>query len=160
MRASDRQSVARMNMEELPLRSLLKMLLQAASTIQDCDLARLHVPVATFLFLHRLARHCDHSAKPLGEFLALISASQLADEIIRGFLPAEFDDVRTELERLQGEKEAAIANQDWERARTLLDHAGSLKERVREAGPDAIEIQPDHILQAIARLGYDQPIIV
>ena len=107
------------DLEDWPLPSVLKMLLRAASRIQDYDLLRLQVPVPTFLFLHRLAKQCDHSAKPLGRFLALISASQLAEEVIRSLLPAEYEDIRAKMERLQCEKEVAIGHQDWEHARRV-----------------------------------------
>ena len=121
---------------------------------------RLQVPAPLFLFLHCLARHCDRSAKPLGKFLARISASQLADEIVRDLLPAEFSEVRSELERLQAEKEAAVANAEFQHAAALRDQTDLLKRRVQQACPNAIDIQPDHFVQAIARLGYDQPITI
>ena len=82
-------------MEYEPLPSVAKMLLRAASRLQDNELLPLQVPAPTIGFLYRLAKQCDHSAKPLGRFLALISASQLAEEIVRVLVCDEFKDVRT-----------------------------------------------------------------
>ncbi len=146
--------------QNYPLPSVPKMLLRAASKIQDDDLLQLQVPASMFLFLHQLGKQCDHSTKPLGRFLTSISSEQLADEITRDLLPAEFKYARNELERLQYAREVAIVNQDWEHAVALRDQAVLLKDRVRQACPDAIEIRPENILQAVARLGYDQPMTV
>ena len=155
----DHQSNDCRDMEDWPLTSVTKKLLEAASIVQNYDLLRLQVSAPLFLFLHRLARQCDHSAKQLGRFLALISATELAEEITRDLSPAEFKEFRTQIDRLRREQGVAIDKKDWKQAAAMSHQVASLKERVRQAYP-AIDIQADHFLQAIARLGYDQPITV
>ncbi len=147
------------------LRSVPAMLIEAASAINDDDLLPLRVPASTFAFLYRLGKQCDHSTKPLARFLLRVHRSQLVEEIIRGLLPAEHSSalgaLRAELEPLQREKEEAVANQDWEHARAVRDKTEPLKDRIRQKCKEAfIPVQPDDRLQAISRLGFDQPIIV
>jgi hypothetical protein len=146
--------------EHVPLPSVPKMLLRVASSINDDELVPLHVPPATFLFLHRLGRQCDDSAKPLGRFLVSIHSRQLAEEIVRNVLPPEYSTLRDELDRCQHEKEIAVANQEWERAAALRDETDSLKDRLRQRAHDIIDVQPDHVLEAISKLGFNQPIVL
>jgi hypothetical protein len=135
------------------------MLLRLASSLNDDATLPLRVTVATSEFLHRLGRQCDHSTKPLGRFLLLVSRSRLSDEIVRILLPREFQELHAELERLQIAKEVAVANQEWDRAVALRDQGVVLKDRLRQLGPDtAIEVQPEHVLQAIANLGFNEAV--
>jgi UvrB/uvrC motif. len=132
------------------------MLLQVASSINEDTTQPLRVPVLTIRFLHLLGRQCDHSTKPLGRFLLLIPHSRLVDEIGRLLLPSEFWESRAERERLQRLKEEAVANQEWERAAAIRDQGYSLLDRLRQMSEgNTIDVQPDHILQAIANLGFD-----
>jgi len=79
---------------------------------------------------------------------------------LRILLPAEYNAIRVELERQQREKEDAVANQEWERAVELRDETDALKAKLRQAPQETIDLQPNHILQALANLGFDEPIIV
>jgi hypothetical protein len=132
------------------------MLLRVASSINEDTTLPLRVSVLTVSFLQRLSRQCDHSTKPLGRFLLLIPCSRMVDEIIRIVLPGEFQELRAESERLQVLKEEAVANQEWQRAAALRDQTDSLKSRLRQIGQgNAIDVQPEHVLQAIANLGFN-----
>lgn len=136
-----------------------QMLLQVASSINKDTMLPLHVPVATIYFLRRLGSRCDHSTKPLGRFLLLVPSSGLVDEIIRILLPEEFHELRAELKHLQLTKEQAIANQQRQRARILRDQTNELKDRLQRMGQgDTIDVQPGHVLQAIANLGFNDAI--
>ena len=147
------------SVQHAPLYSVPPKLLRAASLIIEDSTLPLRVPIATNDFLHRLGRQCDHSTKPLGRFLLLVSSSRLSEEIIRILLPREFQELRTETQRLQLEKQDAFANQEWHRAATLRDQTDLLKDQLRQMGRDVvIEVQPDHVLQAIANLGFNETI--
>ncbi|MEX0710842.1 MAG: hypothetical protein WD278_00745 [Pirellulales bacterium] len=147
-------------MQHALLPSVPKKLLGIASSINNDASIPLRVPEATTGFLHRLGKQCDHSTKPLGRFLLLVPTSQLVDQIIHTVLPADFNAIRDELERLQYEKEHAVANQDWEHAVVLRDRADPLKDRLRQLCRDALEVKPDHVLLAIRNLGFECPITV
>jgi hypothetical protein len=146
-------------MQHAPLLSVPRMLLRVASSINEDTTLPLRVPDLTISFLRRLCSQCDHSTKPLGRFLLLVPCSRLVDEIIRILLPKELQDLRAELERLQVTKEEAVANQEWQRAAALRDQADLLKDRLRQMGQvNAIDVQPDHVVQAIANLGFNEAI--
>jgi len=135
------------------------MLLRVASSINEDTTLPLRVPVLTISFLRRLGSQCDHSTKPLGRFLLLVPCSRLVDEISRILLPREFQELRAELERLQVLKEEAVANQEWQRAGALRDQTDALKDRLRQLGEgNAIDVQPNHVLQAIGNLGFNEAI--
>jgi hypothetical protein len=135
------------------------MLLQVASSISEDTTLPLRVPDLTISFLRRLGSQCDHSTKPLGRFLLLVRCSRLVDEIIRILLPKEFQDLRAELERLQMTKEEAVANQEWQRAVALRDQTDLLRDQLRQMGQlNALDVQPEHVVQAIANLGFNEAI--
>jgi hypothetical protein len=158
--ASDRiERSAGASMRHAPLSSVPQKLLRVASTINEDATLPLRVPVLTISFLRRLSSLCDHSAKPLGRFLLQVRCSHLVDEIIRILLPREFQELRAELERLQVKKEESVANQEWPRAIALRDQTDLLKNRLCQMGQaNAIDVQPDHIVQAIANLGFNEAI--
>src|SRR4051812_33047138 len=119
-----------LSVQHVPLHSVPRMLLRVASSINEDATFPLRVPIATISFLHSLGSQCNHSAKPLGRFLLLISCSRLSEEIFRILLPHEIQELRAELERLRIAKESAVANQEWHLAITLRDQQASLKDRL------------------------------
>jgi hypothetical protein len=143
-------------MQHAPLFSVPRMLLRVASSINEDTTLPLRVPVLTISFLRRLGSQCDHSTKPLGRFLLLVPCSRLVDELARILLPGEFQELRAELKRLQVLKEDAIANEEWQQAVALRDQTDSLKDRLFQV--EEIEVQPDHIVQAISNLGFNDAI--
>ncbi len=146
-------------MQDVPLPTVPRMLLRVASAINEDATLPLHVPARTVNFLHQLGSHCDYSTKPLGWFLLLVRWSSLVDELVSILLPKEFRELRAELERLQLSKEDAVANQEWQRAITLRDQSHLLKDRLLRLGQGkATEVQPEHVVQAIANLGYKEAI--
>lgn len=146
-------------MPHAPLSSVPQMLLRVASSINEDTTLPLRVPILTVGFLRRLGRQCDHSTKPLGRFLLLVTCSRLVDEIIRILLPREIQKLRAELERLQMAKEEAVVNQEWQQAVALRDQSHLLKDRLRQMGQvNAIDVQPEHVVQAIGRLGFNEVI--
>ncbi len=88
-------------MEHVPLPSVPKRLLQAASAIQEDPTIPATVPAETFAFLHRLGTHGDHSSKPLGQFLLTTLPSQFTDSLLRVILPNDYHELRDELEERQ-----------------------------------------------------------
>ena len=117
-------------MGHAPLPSVPKMLLRFASLINDDASIPLHLPPETIIFLHRLGTECDHSIKPLGRFLLLMRASDLVDEVVRILMPAEFCDLRNELERAQRQMEGAVASEEWERALALKARKDAIKDQL------------------------------
>jgi hypothetical protein len=145
-------------MSHVPLPSVPEKLLRCASSIHEDAFIPASVPVETFAFLHKLGTRCDHSEKPLGRFLLLVRASQLKDAVLQIVLPSGYHKLREELEGRQREKEEAVANEEYARARELRDATDAIKSRMSQFPTSITEIKPDHVLQAIANLGFDEPI--
>ncbi len=147
-------------MQHTRLHSTQRMLFRCAHSLHEDALIPASFPVETFQFLHRLRRQCDHSSKPLGRFLLLISQTQFEDAILRVVLSSDYNELRNELEERQREKVDAAANEDFDLAITLRDATDAIKLRLSRFATSTIEIQPDHVLQAIADLGFDESIII
>jgi hypothetical protein len=135
------------------------MLLRVASSINGDSSSPLRVPTPTIDFLRRLGEQCDHSTKPLGRFLLGVPTARLTAEIVRGLLPKDFHELRSELEELERAKEGAVAQGEWQQAAGLRDQSDALKARLREMYQGVVvDVHPEHILQALANLGFDQAI--
>jgi hypothetical protein len=144
-------------MQHATLSTPPRTLLRVASSINDDALLPLRVPAPTIAFLHLLGKQCEHSTKPLGSFLLRVQSSQLADEIIRIVSPAELQTLRAEIKCLERAQEKVAADQEWNQAADLRDQVRPLKDRLRlKCQNVVIDVQPDHILRAIASLGFDQ----
>lgn len=147
-------------MHDFPMPWVLEFLLQWASAIDSDELLPLRVPAATMDFLHRLGKQCDNWKKPLARFLTPGQRSQFVDEIVRILLPAEFATLRNELQRIQLEKEEAVANEQFDHARTLRVQQDLLKLRLRNLCSDDLDVNPADFVLAIRNMGFDQAIDV
>ncbi len=83
--------------------------------------------------------------------------------ILVKLFPTEFSAIREELDRCNHEKKDAVINQNFERAAAILKETvalqrAALKPKLLEMGKESVVIEPDHILIALADLGYDGPI--
>ncbi len=90
-----------------------------------------------------------------------MTSSQLVEEIERILLPKEFNEIRAALERIQEKKIEAVIKRDWQSALAYRDLCNSIKQGFDEClRICAAEVKPYHILQAIANLGFSEPIAV
>jgi hypothetical protein len=131
------------------------LLLDGAARIHRDPLTPLNIPASTFAFLHRLAPLCDGPSKPLAQSLVSLPYSAVEEELIRMLVPKNVQELRNIHERFQLDKELAISEQDFDRARLLLDAQDGVKlqiERLYETFPD---VEPRHVVDALRNLGFE-----
>ena len=114
----------------------------------------LMVAVMTIAWLHRLNRASCHQGHPLHWFLLGIVDDDLVDTLLHVVLPPEAIAARERLQRLWDEQSEATQNQEFLRAAALRDEIVTLRDELRSACPQAIEIQPRQVMEAFRRLGY------
>lgn len=112
------------------------------------------VPVGTIAFLHHLNNTCGGSDHPLYRFLVSECVrDSFVDQVVASVVLPDAVGMLQEIDSIQQSIENAVAAQDFPLAKKLLDQRRSLEVQLREQRQ--VEISPEHIIDAIRRLGYD-----
>lgn len=126
-----------------------------AAKLDADEVIPVHVPAPTIIFLRQIAAA---SGEPGNDELVTFLFDHfwsLEGELLRGLLPQQYHDLCTELETMQRLKEQAVVIQDWETARNLVVTTNELKRQMAQSVPWPVHLQPSHIIQAFAALGFD-----
>ncbi len=129
-------------------------LLRAVTRIHHDRFVCVRFAVLTIAWLHRLNRVANHRGHPLHWFLFGIIDQDLIDTLLDAVMPAEAFSIRERLQRLWDEQTKATRDQEYLQAAALRDEIIELREELHRLCPQAIEIQPEHVMEAFRRLGY------
>ncbi len=143
------------NMRHSPLPTIPNVLFGCITSLHDDDLLPVTVPAPTREFVHRLAKQCDHSSKPLAKFLVGITASQLTDSVLRIVAGQQYHSICREYELLGQPLSDAVAECEWGRCVSIRTEREKLKSQLRQLSQDPWELRPGDIVRALAKLGFD-----
>ncbi|NUQ64480.1 MAG: hypothetical protein HUU20_18600 [Pirellulales bacterium] len=129
-------------------------LLRAVTSIHEDRFVSVRFPVLSIAWLHRVNRICNRRGHPLHWFLMGIIDGDLVETVLHVVLPPAATSIRDRLHQLWDEQREASGNHEFLRAAALRDEIVSLREELRNLCPEPIEIQPEHVMEAIRRLGY------